>query len=140
MNIYIASPLFYEWQKAEVRRVADWLKNKHFKGFSDLNIYCPQDFQVENSWKKKNVDWAQEVFTEDLRHLQEADLVVCLSYGHQSDDGAAWEVGYSQACNKSVWLIAQDEHVPYSLMFLSVDKLFRGADFKEIEFSDIEWK
>lgn len=140
MNIYIASPLFYEWQKAEVRRVADWLKNNYFKGFNNINIYCPQDFQVKNAWNKSNVDWAKEVFEEDFKHLEYAHLVVCLSYGHQSDDGAAWEVGYAQALDKKVWLVAQDEHVPYSLMFLHVDKLFRGTDFKQIEFSDVEWK
>ena len=140
MNIYIASPLFHKWEQRNVKYIEKWLKTI----FSSANIYCPQDFQVPNAWELPNHVWAKKIFEEDHKQLDAADLVVCISYGYKSDDGAAWETGYAKAKGKEVWLVTADNDIgPYSLMFMTADKMFaldENYDVQEIEPQDIEWK
>ena len=101
MNIYIASPLFHKWEQRNVKHIEKWL-NTIFRGAS---IYCPQDFQVSNAWELPNHVWAKKIFEEDHKQLDAADLVVCISYGYKSDDGAAWEIGYAKAKVKRFGLL-----------------------------------
>ena len=112
--------------------------------FRGATIYCPQDFQVPNAWELPNHVWAKKIFEEDHKQLDAADLVVCISYGYKSDDGAAWETGYAKAKGKEVWLVTADNDIgPYSLMFMTADKMFalgENYDVQEIEPQDIEWK
>ena len=140
MNIYIASPLFHKWEQRNVKYIEKWLKII----FRDATIYCPQDFQVPNAWELSNHVWAKKIFEEDHKQLDAADLVVCISYGYKSDDGAAWETGYAKAKGKEVWLVTADNDIgPYSLMFMTADKMFaldENYDVREIEPQDIEWK
>ena len=140
MNIYIASPLFHKWEQRNVKYVAEWVKTI----YPDANVYCPQDFKVPNGWELPNHIWAKKIFDEDHKQLDAADLVVCISYGYKSDDGAAWETGYAKAKGKEVWLVAADHDIgPYSLMFMTADKMFaldENYDVREIEPQDIEWK
>ena len=140
MNIYIASPLFHKWEQRNVKHIEKWLKTI----FRDATIYCPQDFQVPNAWELPNHVWAKKIFEEDHKQLDAADLVVCISYGYKSDDGAAWETGYAKAKGKEVWLVTAGNDIgPYSLMFMTADKMFaldENYDVREIEPQDIEWK
>lgn len=140
MNIYIASPLFHKWEQRNVKDIEKWLKTI----FRDVTIYCPQDFQVPNAWELPNYVWAKKIFEEDHKQLDAADLVVCISYGYKSDDGAAWETGYAKAKGKEVWLVTADNDIgPYSLMFMTADKMFaldENYDVQKIEPQDIEWK
>lgn len=103
MNIYIASPLFYKWEQRNVKYIEKWLKTI----FRGATIYCPQDFQVPNAWELPNHVWAKKIFEKDHKQLDAADLVVCISYGYKSDDGAAWEMGYAKAKGKEFGLSPQ---------------------------------
>mgnify|MGYP002699996629 FL=1 len=142
MNIYIASPLFDNWTKMIVKETEKVLKAK----MPDAEIFCPQDLEIPHAWEMDNFTWARAVHEADHKAIDEADLVVCISYGYQSDDGAAWEVGYAQARGKKCWLFVADMEEPYSLMFINVDKVFRydGAvgnfELEEISKKSIEWK
>ena len=87
----------------------------------------------------------KKVFEEDHKRLDVADLVVCISYGYKSDDGAAWEVGYAQAKGKEVWLVAPNyDFEPTSLMFMTVDKMFTffGKDDAIVKIGPVafQWK
>lgn len=141
MNIYIASPLFHKWEQRNVKHVAEWIKTI----YPDANVYCPQDFKVPRGWELPNDIWAKKVFEEDHKRLDVADLVVCISYGYKSDDGAAWEVGYAQAKGKEVWLVAPNyDFEPTSLMFMTVDKMFTffGEDDAIVKIGPVafQWK
>lgn len=141
MNIYIASPLFHKWEQRNVKHVAEWIKTI----YPNANVYCPQDFKVPNGWELPNDIWAKKVFEEDHKRLNAADLVVCISYGYKSDDGAAWEVGYAQAKGKEVWLVAPNyDFEPTSLMFMTADKMFTffGKDDAIVRIGPVafQWK
>jgi len=84
MKIYLASPLFTDYEKQKVKEVATSLR-EHYE------VYVPMEHQVDDAWKKANWIWAREVFEEDIKQIQECDFVVCIYYGLYSDSGTAWE-------------------------------------------------
>ena len=98
-KIYLASPLFTEYERENVRKYA--------KYYRDLGwtVYVPMEHQIENAWDMPNHEWARKVFEEDIKAIDDSDRVVVLYYGLYSDSGTAWEQGYAYAKGKSVEVI-----------------------------------
>ena len=101
MKIYLASPLFTEFERENVKAVANYLRSK---GHS---VYVPMEHSIENAWDYPNHEWAQMVFDEDVKAIRECDEVHCIYYGLYSDSGTAWECGFAYALGKPVELIDQ---------------------------------
>lgn len=98
MKVYLASPLFTEYEREKVKEVAAELRKIH-------EVYVPMEHQIENAWDKPNWIWAQKVFAEDVKQIQNCDFVVCIYYGLYSDSGTAWECGYAYGIGKQVRLL-----------------------------------
>lgn len=118
MKIYLASPLFTEFERENVKAVASHLRSK---GHS---VYVPMEHSIENAWDYPNHEWAQMVFDEDVKAIRECDEVHCIYYGLYSDSGTAWECGFAYALGKPVELIDQSNN-EVSLMVVN------GAKNKE---------
>lgn len=118
MKIYLASPLFTEFERENVKAVANYLRAK---GHS---VYVPMEHSIENAWDYSNADWARMVFEEDVKAIRECDEVHCIYYGLYSDSGTAWECGFAYALGKPVELIDQSNN-EVSLMVVN------GAKNKE---------
>ena len=99
MKIYLASPLFTEYERERVREYANYLRNQGHE------VYVPMEHKIDGAWKMPNYVWAREVFGEDIRQIQKCDKVVCIYYGLYSDSGTAWECGYAYGINKPVELV-----------------------------------
>ena len=99
MKIYLASPLFTEYERNEVKRYAQAYREQGYY------VYVPMEHQIENAWDMPNHEWARKVFEEDIRAIDESDAVVVLYYGLYSDSGTAWEQGYAYAKGKEVIVI-----------------------------------
>lgn len=104
MKIYLASPLFTEFERENVKAVASYLRAK---GHS---VYVPMEHSIENAWDYPNHEWAQMVFDEDVKAIRECDEVHCIYYGLYSDSGTAWECGFAYALGKPVELIDQSNN------------------------------
>lgn len=122
MKIYLASPLFTEFEKGVVRDLAEKMRGIGF------DVYVPMEHQIENAWDYSNDEWARHVFEEDVKAINECDVVVCAYYGLYSDSGTAWECGYAYAKGKKIQLVdmANDE---VSLMM--VQSAFNKDEFKQ---------
>ena len=118
MKIYLASPLFTEFERENVKAVASYLRSK---GHS---VYVPMEHSIENAWDYPNHEWARMVFDEDVKAIRECDEVHCIYYGLYSDSGTAWECGFAYALGKPVELIDQSNN-EVSLMVVN------GAKNKE---------
>lgn len=104
-KIYLASPLFTEYEREQVRQIAEALR-------ADGNeVYVPMEHEIENAWSMSNADWGKAVFDEDVKAIRECDQVVCIYYGLYSDSGTAWECGFAYGIGKPVVLYdaASDE-------------------------------
>lgn len=125
--IYLASPLFDVVQKAKIQRVVNALRNAGYK------VYSPVEHEVPHAWKLPNWLWAQEVFKEDLRNLENADVVVTIYEGLNSDSGTAWEIGYACAKDKPVYLITSKPNEIQSLMVMnSVNAVYGFEEFLQM--------
>lgn len=112
MNIYLASPLFTEYEREKVR---DWAFSLRVQGHT---VYVPMEHTIENAWSYPNHEWGKMVFEEDVKAIRECDKVYCLYHGLYSDSGTAWECGFAYGIGKPVYLIdASNEEV--SLMVVN---------------------
>lgn len=107
MNIYIAGPFSHDNERQALQEMINIVKNRF--GFED--IYIPMEYKVpgdyqklDGTWNLENHVWAKEVFKNDLRHLNEATIVIALYTGHYCSSGSIWEIGY--ACGRGIPVIA----------------------------------
>ena len=99
MKIYLASPLFTEYEKVHVGDYASYLRTQ------GNEVYVPMEHQIEDAWSMPNYVWAKAVFEEDVEEIRKCDKVVCLYYGLYSDSGTAWECGFAYGIGKPVELV-----------------------------------
>lgn len=97
-KIYLASPLFTEYERQQVAMTAQALRN------DGDEVYVPMEHTIPNALGMTNAEWGKAVFQEDVRAIRECDMVVCIYYGLYSDSGTAWECGFAYGIGKPVGL------------------------------------
>jgi len=123
MKIYIASPIFTNYEKEQIKSIVNYYRSKGHE------VYSPMEHQIKNAWELTNSEWARKVFEEDIKAINDCDMVVCLYFGLYSDAGTAWECGYAYGINKPVKLLIYREEEA-SLMVVQGAK--NGDVFKNI--------
>lgn len=114
MKIYLASPFFNEEELEIYRRAIRLLRDEGH------DVYVPQEHTIENAWSLSNEDWASRVFVEDIKAINNSEIVMVLNFGMYSDSGTAWEAGYAFAQNKRVvQVLCGGENTTYSLMMMN---------------------
>lgn len=118
MKIYLACSFAYmdkrkTNKRKEILEVVE--RGLHNKGYE---VYNPSKLKIENAWDYSYWDWGQKVFDADVKALDEADLVIMLSFGKENNAGSAWECGYACGTNKKVILVSMNPDEPESLMML----------------------
>lgn len=115
-KIYLASPFF---SKEELTIYKEAIKTLRQMGYE---VYVPQEHEIVEGWDMPNDEWAYKVFAEDVKAIDEADVVMVLNHGMYSDSGTAWEAGYAYAKDKCVINVIWGDNTTYSLMMMN------GAD------------
>ena len=111
MKIYLASPFFNSEELEYYTFAIQALRSAGYE------VYVPQEHEVENAWSLSNHVWAKKVFIEDIRAIEDAEVVMVLNWGMYSDSGTAWEAGYAYALKKQViQVLCGKENATYSLM------------------------
>ena len=126
MKVYLASPLFTEYEKDNVR---EWAKRLREEGHE---VYVPMEHQIENAWNMSNSEWGYKVFQEDVKAIDEAEMVIVLYYGLYSDSGTAWEQGYAYAKGKQVQVINAGSCAEASLMIINGQTCYDDREFAEV--------
>ena len=125
MKVYLASPLFTEYEKDNVR---EWAKRLREEGHE---VYVPMEHQIENAWDMPNNEWGYKVFQEDIKAIDEAEKMIVLYYGLYSDSGTAWEQGYAYAKGKQVQVINMG-CAEASLMAVNGQTCYDDIEFAEV--------
>ena len=144
MNIYIAASFAYE-DKAKTSQKKDLIEKtvKRLKKFLKGDYYLPHQLKIPNAWDISLEEWSKAVYEHDIKALNDADLVIFLSFGKENNAGSAWEVGYIVGRNNKVLSFDEQKLVlvkmtdePESLMISnSIDRIITS---NEIETYD--WK
>lgn len=126
MKIYLASPFF---NINEILMYEGAIESLRAKGY---DVYVPREHTIEGAWQMPNSTWAGYVFDEDVRAINECDVVLVMNHGMYSDSGTAWEAGYAMAAGKRVvQILCGEPNTTYSLMMIS------SAD-KVVEYYNVE--
>jgi nucleoside 2-deoxyribosyltransferase/predicted secreted protein len=99
-RVYLAAPLFSESERVYNLSVAGQLRNNFF------DVYLPQEAGDDSHTRKKE-DQVQ-IFSENMRALEHADIIVAIIDGADVDSGTAWEMGYASASKKKVIALRTD--------------------------------
>ena len=136
MKAYLAAPFFNQNERYLYSRVIDYLRHAEMH-----DLYVPQEHTVEDAWNLSNPDWAWTVFHEDVRALDEAEIVYVLNFGMYSDSGTAWEAGYAYAKGKQIVniLVNQKDNV-YSLMMINGANKLVNVEFDYVGLGEVEQK
>lgn len=99
-RVYLAAPLFSEAERAYNLSIAGQLRNNFFEA------YLPQEAGDDSHIRNK--DEQVRIFSENLKSLENADLIVAIIDGADADSGTAWEMGYAYARGKPVIALRTD--------------------------------
>jgi nucleoside 2-deoxyribosyltransferase len=99
-RVYLAAPLFSEPERAYNLSITGHLKNNFF------DVYLPQEAGDDKDTRNKEEQ--VRIFSENLRALKNADIIVAIIDGADADSGTAWEMGYAYAHGKKVIALRTD--------------------------------
>jgi nucleoside 2-deoxyribosyltransferase/predicted secreted protein len=99
-NVYLAAPLFSEAERAYNLSIAENLRNNFF------DVYLPQ-LAGDDSDTRNNEEQVH-IFSNNLKALESADIIVAIIDGADADSGTAWEMGYAFAHGKRVIALRTD--------------------------------
>lgn len=144
MKVYIAASFAYE-DKAKTSQRKDLIEKtvERIKKHLDGDYYLPHQLKIPNAWDISLEEWSLAVYLHDLAALENANVVIFLSFGKENNAGSAWEMGYVSGYNmhmehhyaKTV-VVVKMTNEPESLMISnSVDRIIMSD---EIETYD--WK
>jgi len=100
IKVYWAAPLFNvgeRWFNRTMR--AELMRWEH-----TISVWLPQSLAID--FDKDG--WQQDVFDENVRHINESDVMCAVLDGCLVDDGTAWEIGYAYSVNKPIIGIKTD--------------------------------
>lgn len=126
IKIYLASPFFNEEEVTKVKELKNWLITK---GAKASNIYVP----MEHEPRHKNPDWEKEAYDQDIKAIEECDMLLAIYNGNVSDSGTAFEIGYAKALRKVIIVVNMNNLV--NLMItqsatLNLNESFELIDYK----------
>jgi nucleoside 2-deoxyribosyltransferase len=120
---YIAGPLFDEGERWWITQVEQTVAGAGFDTFLPHRDNPP-----------KTADNVRDIFQNNVRAIDEADLIVASLNGITTDDGTAWEIGYAAAGQKRMigihtdWRRRFDDEVVNLMIECSMDKIVRSLD------------
>jgi nucleoside 2-deoxyribosyltransferase/predicted secreted protein len=99
-RVYLAAPLFSEPERAYNLSIAGQLRNNFF------DVFLPQEAGDDSD--ARNKEEQVRIFSENLRALKNADIIIAIIDGADADSGTAWEMGYAYAQGKQVIALRTD--------------------------------
>jgi len=99
-HVYMAAPLFSEAERAYNLSIAGHLRNNFFE------VYLPQEAGDDSA--ARNKEEQVRIFSENLKALENADIIVAFIDGADADSGTAWEMGFAYAHGKPMIALRTD--------------------------------
>lgn len=97
-KVYIAGPFSKPEERESLKHMIEIVE----KRYNRKNIYIPMEFKVPGDWQKldgtwnlSNQEWARKVYENDIKHLNECEVVIAMYVGHYCSSGTIWEMGYA---------------------------------------------
>lgn len=99
-RVYLAAPLFSEAERSYNLTIARQLRKNFF------DVFLPQECGDDSGTRKKEEQ--ERIFADNLKALEDADILVAIVDGADADSGTSWEMGYAFAHGKTVVALRTD--------------------------------
>jgi nucleoside 2-deoxyribosyltransferase len=99
-RVYLAAPLFSEAECNYNLSVARLLRENLF------DVFLPQETGDDS--ESRNTEEQVRIFSDNVRALKNADIVVAVIDGADADSGTSWEMGYASALGKQIIALRTD--------------------------------
>ena len=139
-KVYVAASFSYldqrktEARKNDINRVVERIKVFSKQEFEWL---LPHEIEVPNAWKLSLEEWSKEVYERDLEALDEADLVLFISYGKENNSGSAWETGYAFAKRKPIIMVKMNDEVESLMLFGSAHAIIMYYEIEKYDWDNL---
>lgn len=107
MKVYLAAP--FGTPESEKRKNA--IKAAEILTGRGMSVFTPWSYTIPHAWDYPNDEWGMMVFMNDVHSIDNADIVVVLSYGRESTAGTNWEAGYAFGIGKTVIVVEMTDEV-----------------------------
>jgi len=107
-KIYLATRLYNLDDKLRTCKLENYLKER----FDDVSVYMPYRDSDEENISADN--WKQDIFTMDIKAINECDILIGYIDGPEFDEGVGFEIGYALTKQKNVYIINSD-FISYSI-------------------------
>ena len=97
--VYIAGPFSKPRTQKAIQKMIDIASKRYGRSelYVPMEYKVPEDFQkLDGTWNLTNAEWAKKVYENDIKHLNEAEVVIALNVGIYRTAGTVWEVGYAK--------------------------------------------
>ena len=98
-TVYIAGPFSKPRTRKALQKMIDIAAKRYGRSelYVPMEYKVPEDFQkLDGTWNLTNAEWAKKVYENDIKHLNEATVVIALNVGIYRTAGTVWEVGYAK--------------------------------------------
>ncbi|HOX40011.1 MAG TPA: nucleoside 2-deoxyribosyltransferase [Candidatus Brocadiia bacterium] len=96
MVIYLSAPVFCQHERRWNRRIAELMQER----IQDCRVILPQDFKVKGRYNdRKNF---REIFDQCIAGIRQADVIIAVLDGADTDSGVALEVGFAYGLGKPI--------------------------------------
>jgi len=130
-KVYVAASFAYE-DKAKTSQRKDQIEKtvKKIKKIVGRNFgwYLPHQLKIPNAWDISLEEWSMAVYNHDVSTLDNADIVIFLSYGKENNAGSVWEVGYATAKGIPVVMVKMTDEVESLMLFGSIDRIIMESE------------
>ena len=135
-NVYVAASFAYEDREKTNKRKSE-IEDVVSKINLKTNFYLPHQLKIENAWDISLEEWSRKVFEEDLRALNESDLVIFISYGKENNSGSVWEVGYAYRKQIPIVMIKMTDGAESLMLTNSVRAIIQREDISTYDFTTL---
>lgn len=123
-QVYLAAS-FGEKNSIKRKNVEEAAKIIESKG---LKVYKPWTYEIPHAWDYPNTEWGEMVFANDVKAIDDAKLVVVLSYGRESTAGTNWEAGYAFGTGKLVIVVEMTDKIMSLMVSNGMYARVKGLD------------
>ena len=127
-KVYLAASFSYQdrnkgnERKKEIENIVHHIKSMTGDRY---DFFIPHLLKIPTEWDMSLEQWSNEVYKHDVKALEEAEIVIFLSYGKENNAGSAWEIGYSFAKNKIIVMIKMTDEIESLMLFGSVERIIK---------------
>ena len=138
MKVYVAASFAYndrtktEHRKADIERVVNKVKQK-----LDAEFYLPHQLKIPNAWDISLEEWSNAVYQHDIEALDQASLVIFISYGKENNSGSVWACGYATARGTPIVVVKMTNDVESLMITSSVRAIVRENELNQYDFDTL---